>query len=71
MRVRIETVVGDCAAANRVKRLGAHLAKLAFGDVEEVGPTRDGVRTELDRVLARIVGDDQTVVGDIDTALEW
>lgn len=51
MRVGIEAVVGDRAAANRMKRLGAHLAKLAFSDVEEVGSERDRVRAEIGRVL--------------------
>lgn len=71
MRVRVETVVSDGVAANRMKRLGAHLAKLAFGDIEEVGSARDVVQVELGRVLGGIVGDDQTVIGDIDTTLEW
>lgn len=74
MRVCIETVVGDGVAANRMKRLGAHLAKLAFGQVEEIGSARDGVRAERGRVLGGIVGDDKTLIGEIvgvDTALAW
>lgn len=51
MRVYIETVVGDCVAANRMKCLGTHLAELAFGDIEKVGSERDGVRAEIGRVL--------------------
>lgn len=74
VRVCIEAVVGDSVAANRMKCLGAHLAKLAFGDVEEIGSERDGVRAEIGRVVGRIVGDDKTLIDEIvvvDTALDW
>lgn len=71
MRVHIEAVVGDGVTADRMNRLGAHLTKTAFGDVEEIGSERGGVRAEPVRVLGRIAGDDKTLIDEIITTLEW
>lgn len=74
LRLHVETVVGGFVGANRVKRLSAHLAKLAFGDVDKVGSAREGVLAKRVHVLGRIFGDDKTLIDGMfgfDAALDW
>lgn len=65
MRVAIETAICHDIAAHRIYCLGAHLAELTTGNVEEVRTSRGDAPAELGARLFGVARDDQARISGV------